>query len=159
MAAKIGPDGQLPGRYFDMLFGGPENMFELEPMFDVPAFWNGWVAATAAIGRQVNGGQMTAPRLLAYAAHAKNDKALGLLAWEKLIGNSLPPLNTPARIANANVVKPVTDPSFIGDPVGWQLHGVASIHWALNALETLDLAGPWLADWEAAHLDLKKVEP
>lgn len=159
MAAKIGPDGQLPGRYFDMLFGGPENMFELEPMFDVPAFWNGWVAATAAIGRQVNGGQMTAPRLLAYAAHAKNDKALGLLAWEKLIGNSLPPLNTPARIANANVVKPVTDPSFIGDPVGWQLHGVASIHWALNALETLDLAGPWLADWEAAHLDLKKVAP
>ncbi|MES1194733.1 MAG: hypothetical protein ABUL65_02485, partial [Opitutus sp.] len=61
MAAAIGPDGKLPGRYFDMLFGGPENMFELEPMFDVPEFWRGWANAAEAVGRQVTGEQMTAP--------------------------------------------------------------------------------------------------
>ena len=156
MAAGIGENGQLPGRYFDMLFGGPENMFELEPMFDVPEFWRGWAATAAAVGREVTGTQMTAPRMLAYAAHAKNDPALGLLAWEKLIGPALPPLAAPARVATTGVVKPVTDPDFLGNPVGWQLHGVASIHWALNALETLELAGPWLPDWEAAHLNAKK---
>ncbi len=45
-------------------------------------------------------------------------------------------------------MKPVTDPSFLGEPVGWQLHGVASVHWALNAIETLEFAKQWLPDWE-----------
>ena len=156
MAAAIGPDGKLPGRYFDMLFGGPENMFELEPMFDVPEFWRGWANAAEAVGRQVTGEQMTAPRMLAYAAHVKKSPELGLLAWEKLIGTKLPPVSTPQRVAIPGVVKPVTDPAFLGAPVGWQQHGVASIHWALNALETLDLAGPWIGDWEKAHLEPTK---
>ena len=77
MAAGIGTDGRLPGGYFDMIFGGPENMFEMEPMYDVPAFWRGWANTCEALGRRVGGNEMTAPRMLAYAAWAKKDPALG----------------------------------------------------------------------------------
>jgi hypothetical protein len=151
MAAAVGKDGRLPGRYFDMLFGGPENMFEMEPMYDVPEFWRGWANACEAVGRQVSGNQMTAPRMLAYAACAKNDPELGRMAWDKLIGDALTPEPKPVPVSGPEVMKPVTDPAFLGAPVGWQLHGVASVQWALNALETMELARAWLPAWEAAH--------
>ena len=95
---------------------------------------------------------MTGPRMLAYAAYKKNDAELGRMAWEKLIGprGKLPPLNVPKKVAGPYVLKPVTDPSFLGAPVGWQLHGVASVQWALNAIETLEFAKPWLPLWEQA---------
>jgi hypothetical protein len=32
--------------------------------------------------------------------------------------------------------------------VGWQLHGVASVQWALNAIETMEMAKAWLPLWE-----------
>lgn len=150
MVADLEPNGRLPARYFDMLFGGPENMFMLEPMYDVPEFWAAFANTCEALGRQVGGNQMTAPRLLAYAAHAKNDAELGRLAWEKLIGESLTPPPQPKRVEGPDVVHAVTDPAFLGAPVGWQQHGVASVHWALNALETMELARPWLDAWEAA---------
>jgi hypothetical protein len=151
MAARS-QGGRLPGNgYFDVIFGGPENMWEMQPMFDVPEFWRAWADTCEYIGRQVNGGQMTGPRMLAYAAWVKNDPQLGQLAWEKLIGNALPPPSRPARISGPNVLKPVTDPAFLGRPVGWQLHGVASVQWALNAIETADLAKQWLPLWEKAR--------
>jgi len=89
----------------------------------------------------------------AYAAEKKHSAELGRMAWEKLIGpaGKLPPLNQPQRVTGPNLLKPVTDPSFLGAPVGWQLHGVASVQWALNAIETLEFAKPWLADWEKAQ--------
>jgi hypothetical protein len=136
------------GGYFDVIFGGPENMWEMEPMFDVPDFWRAWADTSEYIGRNVNGGQMTAPRMLAYAAWVKKDPQLGLMAWQKLIGNALPPPSRAARITGPNVLKPVTDPAFLGGPVGWQLHGVASVQWALNAIETEELAKEWLPLWE-----------
>ena len=140
------------GGYFDVIFGGPENMFEMEPMFpDVPDFWRAWADTSEYIGRNVNGGQMTAPRLLAYAAYKKQSPELGLLAWQKLIGNSLPPPSRPAKISGPNLARPVTDPAFLGAPVGWQLHGVASVQWALNAIETMEMAKPWLPLWEKSR--------
>ena len=149
MAAGI-QGGRLPGGYFDMIFGGPEIMWEMEPMYDVPAFWAGWANTCEAIGRQAGGNEMTAPRLLAYAAYVKKDPALGLMAWEKLIGPKLPPLSKPQPVTGPNLVKPVTDPAFLGAPVGWQQHGVASVQWALNAIETLEMARAYLPEWEAA---------
>ena len=151
MAANVDASGRFGGGSFDMLFGGPENMWELEPMYDLPDFWRAWANTCEAVGRQVGGGQMTGPRLLAYAAAVKHDAALGRMAWEKLIGppGQLPPLNRPKKFSGPGVLRPVTDPSFLGEPVGWQLHGVASVQWALNAIETLEFAKPWLADWEA----------
>jgi hypothetical protein len=139
------------GGYFDVIFGGPENMWEMEPMFDVPDFWRAWADSCEYIGRQVGGNQMTGPRLLAYAAWVKKDSQLGELAWEKLIGNALPPPARPAKFSGPNVVKPVTDPAFLGRPVGWQLHGVASVQWALNAIETAELAKEWLPLWEKSR--------
>ena len=139
------------GGYFDVIFGGPENMWEMEPMFDVPDFWRAWADTCEYIGRQVNGGQMTAPRMLAYAAWVKKDPQLGQLAWTKLIGNALPAPSRPAKSSGPNLLKPVTDPAFLGRTVGWQLHGVASVQWALNAIETADLAKEWLPLWEKSR--------
>ncbi len=152
MAANLDANGRFPGRYFDMIFGGPENMWEMEPMYDVPEFWRAWANTCEAVGRQVTGNQMTGPRMLAYAAHKKRDAELGRLAWEKLIGppGTLPPLNVPKKYTGSNTLRPVTDPSFLGAPVGWQLHGVASVQWTLNAIETLEFAKEWLPDWERA---------
>ena len=150
MAANVDKDGRFGGRYFDMIFGGPENMWEMEPQYDIPEFWTAFANTCEAVGRQVEGSQMTGPRMLAYAAFKKKDAELGRMAWEKLIGPALTPEPQPRRITAAGLVKPVTDPAFLGAPVGWQLHGVASIQWSLNAIETLELARPWLADWEKA---------
>ncbi|MFT3870485.1 MAG: hypothetical protein QM715_18710 [Nibricoccus sp.] len=155
MAAQADKDGGLGGRYFDMLFGGPENMSALEPMYDVPEFWTAYAKTCATIGQQAEGGQMTAPRLLSYAANRLQDPKLGLEAWKKLVGDIQEPLAAPRTVSNPGVIKPVTDPAFLGRSVGWQLHGVASVHWALNAIETMELARPWLADWEAEHLKNK----
>ena len=140
------------GGYFDVIFGGPENLWEMEPMYpDAPDFWRAWADTCEYIGRNVNGGQMTAPRMLAYAAYKKQSPELGLLAWQKLIGNALPPPARPAKVSGPNVVRPVTDPAFLGGPVGWQLHGVASVQWALNAIETEEMAKPWLPLWEKSR--------
>ena len=155
MAAGIGPDGRLPGGYFDMIFGGPENLFEMEPMYDIPQFWKGWANTCEAVGRQVDGSEMTGPRMLAYAAWAKKDAELGKLAWDKLIGDAVIGPTTvipqPRRVSGPEVVHPVDDPVFLGRSVDWQLHGVASIQWALNAIETLELAGEYLPQWEASQ--------
>lgn len=149
MSAGLDEKGRLPGRYFDMIFGGPENMYEMEPMFDVPEFWRAWANTSEDVGRQVAGNEMTGPRMLAYAAWKKQNAELGRLAWEKLIGRTLPARAEPKPFNGAGVVKPVTDPSFLGGSVQWQLHGVASVQWALNAIETLEFAKQWLPDWEA----------
>ncbi|HWA24185.1 MAG TPA: hypothetical protein VG734_00825 [Lacunisphaera sp.] len=150
MAANVDKDGRFGGRYFDMIFGGPENLWEMEPQYDIPEFWTALANTFEAVGRQVDGNQMTGPRMLAYAAYKKNSAELGRMAWDKLIGKGLSPLTQPKPVHSAGLVKPVTDPAFLGAPVGWQLHGVASVQWALNAIETLELAKPWLADWEKA---------
>jgi hypothetical protein len=164
MATNADKDGRIGGRFFDMLFGGPENMWEMEPMYDIPEFWNVFANSCEDIGLQSEGDRMTAPRMLAYAAFKKKDARLGRLAWEKLIGpgltRPLPP--QPRAISSSGVVKPVTDPAFLGASAGWQLHGVASVHWALNAIETLELARPWLNEWERTPSESKtnpKVQP
>jgi hypothetical protein len=150
MATTVDADGKFPGRYFDMIFGGPENMNEMQPMYDIPEFWKAWANTSEFVGRQTGGNEMTAPRMLAYAAAAKNSPELGRLAWEKLIGppGKLPPLAVPQKITGPEVVRPVTDPAFLGAPVHWQQHGVASVQWALNAIETMEFAKPWIGEWE-----------
>lgn len=153
MAEAVDEGGRFRGRYFDMLFGGPEVMWQMEPMYDIPEFWAAFANTCEAIGRQVGGNQMTGPRLLAYAAYKKNDPELGRMAWEKLIGDQLTPPPLPQTYRGPDTFKPVTDPAFLGDPVGWQLHGVASVQWALNAIQTMELARPWLEDWEKATGD------
>jgi len=151
MSAGLKPDDRLPGSYFDMIFGGPENLYEMEPMFDVPEFWRAWANTSEYVGRQANGNQMTGPRMLAYAAYRKQSPELGRMAWDKLIGPALPPASVPKKVTGPQLLKPVTDPAFLGAPVEWQLHGVASVQWALNAIETLELAKPWLPAWESSH--------
>ncbi len=39
MAVNVDATGRFGGGSFDMLFGGPENMWKLEPTYDLPDFW------------------------------------------------------------------------------------------------------------------------
>jgi hypothetical protein len=146
--------GPLGANYFDIIFGGPEILFDERTMFDYPEFWEGFEKAMEAVASS-SGNQMTAPRGAAYAAFIKKDQRLGSLAWDKLVGDAqigpatqIPPLR---RIDGPGVVHPVTDPNFLGRSAGWQLHGVASIQWALNAMEVTELARPYLPEWEKAR--------
>jgi hypothetical protein len=151
MSAGLKPEDHLPGSYFDMIFGGPENLYEMEPMFDVPEFWRAWANTSEDVGRRAGGNEMTGPRMLAYAAYKKHSEELGRMAWDKLIGPKLPPVSVPKQVSLPGLLKPVTDPAFLGAPVGWQQHGVASVQWALNAIETLEMAKDYLPAWEAEH--------
>jgi hypothetical protein len=134
-----------------VIFGGPEILFEEETMFDYPEFWANVCQSLSTSG----GGQMTAPRAAAYAAFVKKEPAPDKLAWDKLVGNAVigPTMLIPQphRMSGIEVVHPVDDPVVLGRSVGWQLHGVASIQWALNAIETLELAGDYLPQWEASR--------
>ena len=136
-----------------MIFGGPESFFEMRSMIDYPAFWEGWANYCQQAGPNTTGNQMTAPRLLAYAASVKKDPAAGREAWERLIGDGMTrgkdtPIVQPVNINGPEVPSPVLDPAFLGRSVGWQLHGPASVQWALNAIETLQLARDYLPLWE-----------
>ena len=146
--------GPLGTNYFDIIFGGPEILFDEKQMFDYPEFWDGFAKVCQAVSTS-GGNQMTAPRGAAYAAYARKDQTLGSLAWEKLVGTAVITPNTviPQNriISGPEVLRPVTDPVFLGSTDGWQLHGVASIQWALNAIETTELAKPYLPAWEAAR--------
>ena len=145
--------GQLRGGGggLDLIFGGPEIMAQLLPMVDDQVFKDGWAQTARAVGMGMNaaGGAMAGPKLTAYAAYALKDPQLGVLAWQKLLGDSIPTLPVSNFDPGPNVVNPVNDPVFLGGSVGWQQHGAASIQWALNALETLELAKDYRAAWEA----------
>jgi hypothetical protein len=142
--------GPLGNNYFDIIFGGPEILFDEKQMYDYPEFWEGFAKVMEAVSTS-SGNQMTAPRGAAYAAYFQKSQALGSLAWDKLVGTAdiHAPIPQNRRITGPEVLNPVDDPVFLGSTDGWQLHGVASIQWALNALETTELAKPYLAQWEA----------
>ena len=53
-------------------------------------------------------------------------------------------------VVDPKIVRPVTDPDLLGKPAGWQQHGVASVQWALSALEVMELARAYLPEWEKA---------
>jgi hypothetical protein len=146
--------GPLGTNYFDIIFGGPEILFDEKQMFDYPEFWQGFTKVCQAVSTS-RGGDMTSPRGAAYAASSLKDQRLGSLAWENLVGtaaigpDTVIPQNR--KVTGPEVLKPVTDPVFLGSTDGWQLHGVASIQWALNAIETEEFAKPYLAAWEKAR--------
>ncbi len=147
--------GPLGTNYFDIIFGGPEIMYDEQPMFDYPEFWAGLSKVFEAVSTDA-GGQMTAPRGAAYAAWFHKSQDWGNLAWDDLVGTTVigqgTPIAQPAAVPGPEVLNPVHDPNFLGRSAGWQLHGVASIQWALNALETEQFAKPYLPAWEAARL-------
>ncbi|MES1194622.1 MAG: hypothetical protein ABUL65_01925, partial [Opitutus sp.] len=142
------------GNYFSIIFGGPEIMYEEQEMFDYPEFWEFFTKVMESVGTST-GNEMTAPRGAAYAAWARKSQDWGNLAWDNLVGTTVigdglavSPLT---RITGPEVFTPLTDPTFLGRSVGWQLHGVASMQWALNALQTLEFAKPYLPAWEVSR--------
>ncbi|MBP8304615.1 MAG: Tat pathway signal sequence domain protein [Phycisphaerae bacterium] len=152
--------GPGPGRYFDVIFGGAEAMAQMQPMYDAPEFWAYWAEACRQMASS-SGSNMTAPRMAAYAASVTKDAALGRRAWDALIGDAdvFAPIAQPQRIAGPDVLHPRHDPVFLGGSAGWQLHGPASIQWALNALEALELAKDYLPEWEASRTRTPRQGP
>jgi hypothetical protein len=149
-----GAGNSFGGGYFDLIFGGAENLAVLERMLpDEKDFWAGWARTCERLAPS-SGNNMTAPRMAAYAAYKLKDPALGVRAWEALIGDGMAGQNSgfkPADlIRSPDLLNPTHDPVFLGRSAGWQLHGPASVQWALNALETMELAREYLPQWEAA---------
>jgi hypothetical protein len=90
--------------------------------------------------------------MAAYAAYKLKDAALGRRAWEALVGDGLAGdagFKPADLIKSPDLLNPTHDPVFLGRSAGWQLHGPASIQWALNAIETMELAKEYLPQWEA----------
>lgn len=134
------PDKQPLGQFL-MIMGGAEVAFELSTLLDEPKWSKTWLDACVAWAR--NGkGEMAGPRAAAFAAFKKNDPELGKLAWQQMAkpgdGTGLDRFPTqPAFVPGKDLFAPGT-----GVPPL-----VATGHlsqWALNIIETLELAGKWL---------------
>jgi hypothetical protein len=148
------PMSDRPVSHFSIIFGSPENLSQMEPMFDEPAFWERWVEMVELFGRDADSfqGRMGGPRMLAFVAQKKRSAELGVMAWEKLIGDALddgvPSVSLSHSAPASETINLVNDPVFLGQSVGWQQHGPASIQWALSAITASALASEWLDDWE-----------
>ena len=147
--AAAGGRGSSAG-YFDMIFGGPEFMFELETMVDMKEFWDGWEKICELLST-TSGNNMTGPRMAAYAARATQSKEMGDRAWKNLLDNAngTPDYNTHVpgqNISSSRLINAVEDPIFLGQSAGWQLHNPSTMQWALNALEVMEFAKEYCPD-------------
>lgn len=128
---------------FVMIFGGAETGFELATLIDEPGWKKAWLDLCeewAKTGR----GDMAGPRAAAYAAWITNNPRLGARAWE-LFGKEgdgtgwVRFVDTPSKLAGAKV--PVPTLEYPGDIATGHLS-----QWALNVIESLELAGEWLPE-------------
>ncbi len=149
--SQAGGRGAGGGGNFTYLFGGPEIQYEEQLMFDYPEYWEYFtkVMESGAVG---NGNSMTPARCAAYVAWMRKSQDWGNLAWDKLVGTSQPTAGEkvaqPALVSGPEVLNPVHDPNFLGRSADWQLHGVSSVQWALNAIQTIEFAKAYLPVWE-----------
>jgi len=134
------------------LFGGPELMFEIDPVIGNKA-WNAdfvhyaqYVSAPATVQRNVLGGTTEGAnrdsdfaRMAAYAGLIEHDPALGARAWAQFLhagGNDVVAARDPFKprlVNDASVLKPITEIPNISTNTTAQ--------WCLNAIELLQLAG------------------
>lgn len=134
------PDRQKTGQ-FVMIFGGAETAAELGTLLDVPEWSKAWLDLCEEWAR-TGAGDMAGPRAAGFAAFAKNDPALGRRAWELMFkaGDGTGRERFPARRAMA---PPADVPLPVEEVMGDMATGHLS-QWALNIIETLELAGRWL---------------
>jgi hypothetical protein len=136
------PDKQPVGQFL-MIMGGAEVGFELATLLDEPKWNKTWLDACIAWAK--NGkGEMAGPRAIGYAAFKTNNAQLGLQAWQQMAKsgdgtglNRFPsqPAYTPGKdlFAPGSGVPPLTATGHLSQ-------------WALNIIETLQLAGKWLPE-------------
>lgn len=138
------PDQRMPVGQFLMIMGGAEVAFELETLLDVPEWWQAWLKLCEEWAR-TGEGDMAAPRAIAYAAYKKDDAGLGRLAWEQMFregGDGTGLVRFPDeldRVNEAGVPYPADEIP------GYMATGHLS-QWALNVIETLELAGKWIPE-------------
>lgn len=132
---------KMPIGQFIMIMGGAEVAFELETLINVPEWSKAWSELCETWAR-TGRGDMAGPRAIAYLAHKKNDPVLGKLAWQEMSknGDGTGFKRFPTQFKN------ITG-SEVLSPKREVTEEVASGHlsqWALNIIETLELAGEWL---------------
>ena len=140
------PDQRLPVGQFVMIMGGAEVAFELETLLNEPEWWGAWLELCEEWAR-TGGGDMAAPRAIAYAAYKKNDAELGRLAWQQMFregGDGTGLVRFPEgfdRVNKAGVPYPTDEiPKYMAT-------GHLS-QWALNIIGILELAGKWIPELE-----------
>ena len=138
------PDQRLPVGQFVMIMGGVEVAFELETLLDVPEWWEAWLELCEEWAR-TGGGDMAAPRAIAYAAYKNNDPELGRLAWQQMFkegGDGTGLIRFPDKFDSVN------DPGvpYHTDEIPKYMATGHLSQWALNVIGTLELAGKWIPE-------------
>lgn len=134
---------KIPVGQFVMIMGGAETAFELNALLNVPEWSKAWLDLCEYWAR-TGGGDMAAPRAIAYAAYIKDDSTLGRLAWKRMFeeGDGTGYTRFPEHFTK---VKPSDAPVQVEEVPKAMASGHLS-QWALNIIETLQLAGKWLPE-------------
>lgn len=132
---------KIPVGQFVMIMGGAETAFELNTLVNVPSWKKAWLDLCKYWAR-TGGGDMAAPRAIAYAAYVENNPKLGWLAWKRMSekGDGTGYTRFPAHFSK--VKSP--DAPVRTDEVQKALTSGHLSQWALNVIETLQLAGKWM---------------
>ncbi len=149
--------GRVRGDTFSTIFGAPELMTDMRATIDFPEFWefadNSFRDVTGTPGNN-----MTSPRMAAWVADSESDAQMGTLSWKNLLNNGSTDTEsdgTPVQerefgnqLATPDIVKPVSEPYFLGRSAGWQRHTPSTTQWLLNAIEVMNWGRPYLEEYE-----------
>ena len=147
--------GNVRGDTFSTLFGAPELLTDIRATVDYPEFWKLADNSFRDIS-DVDGGRMTGPRMAAWVCDSENDAELGTLAWRKVLdrgrtdkesdGTPVSEIEEPRTVTGPDLVKPASDPYFMGRTAGWQRHTPSTVQWLLNAIEVMNWAGEYVPE-------------
>jgi hypothetical protein len=134
------PDKQPLGQFL-MIMGGAEVGFELSNLINNPKWNKAWMDVCTTWAHDGKG-DMAGPRAAAFAAFKNNDAELGKLAWQQMArrgdGTGLNRFPAqPAYVPGKDLFSPGT-----GVPPETATGHLSQ--WALNIIETLEMAGKWL---------------
>ena len=143
---------EVHGDTFGTIFGAPEIFSEMRLTIDNPQFWT-LTDQFFEDASTMSGGGMSGPRMAAWVSASRNDDKLGARAWKNLLDNGFSETEndgTPVKphplgniFSTRGVVKPYSDPDFLGQTAGWQFHTPGTTQWLLNALEVMEWSRKW----------------
>lgn len=149
--------GRVRGDTFSTIFGAPELMTDMRATIDYPEFWEMTDNSFRDVSR-TGGGNMTSPRMAAWVADSEGDAEMGVLSWKNLLNNGSTDTESDGTqvqehpfgniMATPDIVKPVSEPYFLGRSAGWQRHTPSTTQWLLNAIEVMNWGKPYLSGYE-----------
>jgi hypothetical protein len=154
MLYQLGDRADVPS--LAALFGGPELMFEINPVIDDPQWTDAWMQycqllaaprdeQEKALGNVVKtGAGADYARMAAYAAYVKHDPKLAARAWEQFLhagnlGGTAPGAAAPRDPFEIHKLDGSDVPTAIDEIRNASTN--ATSQWCLNAIELLQLVG------------------